>query len=176
MVRFHPKTAPNASADCVRAHTAPESVLVGYDKKSQELFMVQPLEELEDDLELRISLLNRCVCLCLPRPLLTVPQSPNAIPYHQSHGRPRLRLPARRSGPDDVQGSARSREYQGEPCAVARQGRMARRRPRKMEFKYVNVSLAHPTANRTPYPSPKPHPRPTRRRPRQIHRLSLIHI
>lgn len=39
--------------------TAPESVLVGYDKKSQELLMVQPLEELEDDLELRISLLNR---------------------------------------------------------------------------------------------------------------------
>lgn len=38
---------------------APESVLVGYDKKSQELLMMQPLEELEDDLELRISLLNR---------------------------------------------------------------------------------------------------------------------
>jgi translation initiation factor eIF-2B subunit gamma len=39
--------------------SAPESVLVGYDKKSQELLMVQPLEELEDDLELRVSLLNR---------------------------------------------------------------------------------------------------------------------
>jgi hypothetical protein len=37
----------------------PESVLVGYDKKSQELLMVQPLEELEDDLELPVSLLNR---------------------------------------------------------------------------------------------------------------------
>lgn len=129
---------------------APESVLVGYDKKSQELFMVQPLEELEDDLELRISLLNRCVCCSLPLHLLTIPQSPNPIPHHQPHGCPRLRLPARRPGPHDVQGPARPREYQGEPRAVARQGRMARRRARKMESKYVNVSLPHPTANLPP--------------------------
>lgn len=39
--------------------SAPESVLVGYDKKSQELLMIQPLEELEDDVELRMSLLHR---------------------------------------------------------------------------------------------------------------------
>lgn len=38
---------------------APESILVGYDKKSQELLMIQPLEELEDDVELRMSLLHR---------------------------------------------------------------------------------------------------------------------
>jgi hypothetical protein len=38
---------------------APEPVLVGYDKESQELLMIQPLEELEDDLDLRMSLLRK---------------------------------------------------------------------------------------------------------------------
>jgi hypothetical protein len=38
---------------------APESVFLGYDEKSQELLMAQSREELEDDPELRDSLLNR---------------------------------------------------------------------------------------------------------------------
>ncbi|KAI5451693.1 Translation initiation factor eIF-2B subunit gamma [Naganishia albida] len=54
----------------LRDSDAPESVLVGYDKKSQELLMVQPLEELEDDLELRISLLNRAPTLSLTTNLM----------------------------------------------------------------------------------------------------------
>jgi hypothetical protein len=57
---------------------APESVLVAYDKKSQELFMVQPLEELEDDLELRISLLNRYALSspCILTPLISAERRP----------------------------------------------------------------------------------------------------
>ncbi len=40
---------------------APESVLVGFDRVSEELLMIQPLEELEDDLELRMRLLSKSV-------------------------------------------------------------------------------------------------------------------
>jgi hypothetical protein len=35
----------------------PEAVLVAYDRQQEELLMVQPLEALEDDLALRMSLL-----------------------------------------------------------------------------------------------------------------------
>ncbi|KAJ9092432.1 hypothetical protein QFC21_006814 [Naganishia friedmannii] len=49
---------------------APESILVGYDKKSQELLMIQPLEELEDDVELRMSLLHRAPTLSLTTNLM----------------------------------------------------------------------------------------------------------
>ncbi|KAJ9114244.1 hypothetical protein QFC22_005696 [Naganishia vaughanmartiniae] len=52
------------------SNSAPESILVGYDKKSQELLMIQPLEELEDDVELRMSLLHRAPTLSLTTNLM----------------------------------------------------------------------------------------------------------
>ena len=39
----------------------PEAVLVAYDRHQEELLMVQPLEALEDDLALRMSLLAQRV-------------------------------------------------------------------------------------------------------------------
>lgn len=44
----------------------PESVLVAYDKATTELLMIQPLEELEDELSIRMTLLAQYVgCLTL---------------------------------------------------------------------------------------------------------------
>lgn len=43
-----------------------EAVLVAYDKENEELLMVQPLEAMEDDLSLRMSLLAQLVCYVEP--------------------------------------------------------------------------------------------------------------
>ena len=75
---------------------APEPVLVGYDKESEELLMIQPLEELEDDLDLRMSLLRKSVLspnATVRHDLMSfrIKQTPDPQHDHQTSGCPRLR-------------------------------------------------------------------------------------